>query len=461
PAPRSRTQRSAARTREAPRAIWARHRPGAPALPPAPTAPPSNAAPRSHAARRGAVRNKHRRHPAVRRSTYRTTGKKPAARTAIYTYREPAYELYSYPALLRSVLAHGSSPGSIGKSCPAATATRGTARLASYSSRDPGGRNREGQAGRARHRAPLATPLPSRRLNYSIAQLGSAPPSLPSSHAIRHLPFHLLLLLFLLFFTDYYPAEGVVRPRDQASGLAMMEGDEDGPEWMMDVGGGGGKGGKGAVDRNKKRFSEEQIKSLESMFATQTKLEPRQKLQLARDLGLQPRQVAIWFQNKRARWKSKQLEREYSALRDDYDALLCSYESLKKEKHALLKQLEKLAEMLQEPGPKYGGNADAGAGVDDGLRKGVAAGMKEEFPDATRAAPSYSVEGGGGGGKFAHFADDDAAGLFRPSPQPSAGFTASGPPDHQPFQFHSTCWPASAEQTCSSSQWWEFESLSE
>jgi len=123
-----------------------------------------------------------------------------------------------------------------------------------------------------------------------------------------------------------------------------MEGEDDVPEWMMEVGGGGGKGkggggAGGGLDKNKKRFSEEQIKSLESMFATQTKLEPRQKLQLARELGLQPRQVAIWFQNKRARWKSKQLEREYSALRDDYDALLCSYESLKKEKHALLKQV--------------------------------------------------------------------------------------------------------------------------
>jgi len=127
-----------------------------------------------------------------------------------------------------------------------------------------------------------------------------------------------------------------------------MEGEDDVPEWMMEVGGGGGKGkggggAGGGLDKNKKRFSEEQIKSLESMFATQTKLEPRQKLQLARELGLQPRQVAIWFQNKRARWKSKQLEREYSALRDDYDALLCSYESLKKEKHALLKQVGSLA----------------------------------------------------------------------------------------------------------------------
>jgi len=242
-----------------------------------------------------------------------------------------------------------------------------------------------------------------------------------------------------------------------------MEGEDDVPEWMMEVGGGGGKGkggggAGGGLDKNKKRFSEEQIKSLESMFATQTKLEPRQKLQLARELGLQPRQVAIWFQNKRARWKSKQLEREYSALRDDYDALLCSYESLKKEKHALLKQLEKLAEMLQEPRGKYGGNAGAGAGED--VRPGVG-GMKEEFADA--GAGLYSSEGAADGGKFAHFADDDSGALFRPSPQqPAAGFTASGPPEHQPFQFQSSCWPSSTtEQTCSSSQWWEFESLSE
>uniref|UniRef100_A0A0A9DBD1 Uncharacterized protein n=1 Tax=Arundo donax TaxID=35708 RepID=A0A0A9DBD1_ARUDO len=114
--------------------------------------------------------------------------------------------------------------------------------------------------------------------------------------------------------------------------------------------------------------------------------------------------------------------------------------------------------MLKEPRGKYGGNADAGAG--DDVRSGVA-GMKEEFPDA-RAAPYSTEEGSGGGGnKFAHFAEDDAGGLFRPSPQPATGFTASGPADHQSFQFHSSCWPSYTEQTCSSSQWWEFESLSE
>ncbi|WVZ65642.1 hypothetical protein U9M48_014970 [Paspalum notatum var. saurae] len=242
-----------------------------------------------------------------------------------------------------------------------------------------------------------------------------------------------------------------------------MEGDDDVPEWMMEVGGGGGKGkggggGGGALDKNKKRFSEEQIKSLESMFATQTKLEPRQKLQLARELGLQPRQVAIWFQNKRARWKSKQLEREYTALRDDYDSLLCSYESLKKEKHALLKQLEKLAEMLQEPRGKYGGNADAGGAGDD-VRSGGGGMKEEEFTDA--GAALYASEGAGGNKLAAHFTDDDAGAFLRPSPQPPACFTSSGPPEHQPFQFHSSCWPSSTEQTCSSSQWWEFESLSE
>lgn len=90
---------------------------------------------------------------------------------------------------------------------------------------------------------------------------------------------------------------------------------------------------------NKRRFSDEQIRSLETMFESEARLEPRKKLQLARELGLQPRQVAIWFQNKRARWKSKQLEREYSILRANYNSLASRFESLKKEKQSLLNQV--------------------------------------------------------------------------------------------------------------------------
>ncbi|XP_058085951.1 homeobox-leucine zipper protein ATHB-12-like isoform X2 [Magnolia sinica] len=105
-------------------------------------------------------------------------------------------------------------------------------------------------------------------------------------------------------------------------------------------------GRKKKMKNGKRRFSNEQIKSLESMFEEETKLEPQRKLQLARELGLQPRQVAIWFQNRRARWKSKQLEREYGILKASYDALALSFESLKKEKQCLLKQ--KLGDLLEK-----------------------------------------------------------------------------------------------------------------
>jgi DNA repair photolyase len=91
---------------------------------------------------------------------------------------------------------------------------------------------------------------------------------------------------------------------------------------------------------NTRRFSDEQVRSLESMFESETKLEPRKKMQLARELGLQPRQVAIWFQNRRARWKTKQMEQKYKTLKASYDNLASSYESLKNERESLLLQVQ-------------------------------------------------------------------------------------------------------------------------
>ncbi|KAL1565901.1 homeobox-leucine zipper protein ATHB-12-like [Salvia divinorum] len=93
---------------------------------------------------------------------------------------------------------------------------------------------------------------------------------------------------------------------------------------------------------DKRRFSDEQIRRLEAAFASESKLEPRRKAEVARELGLQPRQVAIWFQNKRARWKSKHLEKEYAALAASYGALSDRFESLKREKQSLVDQLKKL-----------------------------------------------------------------------------------------------------------------------
>lgn len=91
--------------------------------------------------------------------------------------------------------------------------------------------------------------------------------------------------------------------------------------------------------KNKRRFSDDQVKSLETIFESETKLEPRKKVQVARELGLQPRQVAIWFQNKRARWKSKQIEKNYRVLKNSYDNLKARLEVIKKERESLQEQV--------------------------------------------------------------------------------------------------------------------------
>lgn len=108
------------------------------------------------------------------------------------------------------------------------------------------------------------------------------------------------------------------------------------------VGGGGGHGGEddlsddgSQLGEKKRRLNMEQVKTLEKNFELGNKLEPERKMQLARALGLQPRQIAIWFQNRRARWKTKQLEK-------DYDILKRQFEAIKAENDALQAQNQKL-----------------------------------------------------------------------------------------------------------------------
>lgn len=93
------------------------------------------------------------------------------------------------------------------------------------------------------------------------------------------------------------------------------------------------------MSNNKKRFSDEQIKSLEFMFEAESRPESRMKQRLADELGLQPRQVAIWFQNKRARSKTKQIEHEYNNLKAEFEKLASNYELLKRENQSLLLQV--------------------------------------------------------------------------------------------------------------------------
>lgn len=58
----------------------------------------------------------------------------------------------------------------------------------------------------------------------------------------------------------------------------------------------------GAGGRKKLRLSKEQSAFLEESFKEHHTLNPKQKIALAKQLSLRPRQVEVWFQNRRARY---------------------------------------------------------------------------------------------------------------------------------------------------------------
>ncbi|TKY55124.1 Homeobox-leucine zipper protein HAT5 [Spatholobus suberectus] len=104
----------------------------------------------------------------------------------------------------------------------------------------------------------------------------------------------------------------------------------------------------------KRRLSADQVQFLEKSFEEENKLEPDRKTKLAKDLGLQPRQVAIWFQNRRARWKTKQLEKDYETLHASYESLKTNYDSLLREKDMLKAEVASLGEKVLARGKQEG-----------------------------------------------------------------------------------------------------------
>ncbi|KAL9356488.1 hypothetical protein Peur_049741 [Populus x canadensis] len=104
----------------------------------------------------------------------------------------------------------------------------------------------------------------------------------------------------------------------------------------------------GHVTEKKRRLSGDQVKALEKNFEVENKLEPERKVKLAQELGLQPRQVAVWFQNRRARWKTKQLERDYGVLKANYDSLKHNFDAIQQDNEALLKEIRELKAKLNE-----------------------------------------------------------------------------------------------------------------
>ncbi|CAH8314805.1 unnamed protein product [Eruca vesicaria subsp. sativa] len=104
----------------------------------------------------------------------------------------------------------------------------------------------------------------------------------------------------------------------------------------------------------KRKLTDEQMNMLEVSFGDEHKLESMRKDKLAAELGLDPRQVAVWFQNRRARWKNKRLEEEYNKLKNSHDNVVvdkCRLESevlqLKEQLYDAEREIQRLAERVE------------------------------------------------------------------------------------------------------------------
>ncbi|OIW17608.1 hypothetical protein TanjilG_28958 [Lupinus angustifolius] len=98
---------------------------------------------------------------------------------------------------------------------------------------------------------------------------------------------------------------------------------------------GGDGDGDGENSKKKLRLSKEQALVLEDTFKEHNTLNPKQKQALANQLNLRPRQVEVWFQNRRARTKLKQTE-------VDCEYLKRCCEHLSEENRRLQKEVQEL-----------------------------------------------------------------------------------------------------------------------
>ncbi|KAI3449061.1 hypothetical protein Pfo_005726 [Paulownia fortunei] len=93
--------------------------------------------------------------------------------------------------------------------------------------------------------------------------------------------------------------------------------------------------GGDAASRKKLRLCKEQAAVLEETFREHNTLNPKQKMALAKQLNLRPRQVEVWFQNRRARTKLKQTEVDCEYLRHCCENLTNENKRLQKEVNEL------------------------------------------------------------------------------------------------------------------------------
>ncbi|ESQ39984.1 hypothetical protein EUTSA_v10001113mg [Eutrema salsugineum] len=132
--------------------------------------------------------------------------------------------------------------------------------------------------------------------------------------------------------------------------------------------------GGSAPPRKKLRLTREQSRLLEDSFRQNHTLNPKQKEALAKHLMLRPRQIEVWFQNRRARSKLKQTEMECEYLKRWFG-------SLTEQNHRLHREVEELRTMKVGP-PTVTSTASLT--------------MCPRCERVTTATSPYVVDGGGG-----------------------------------------------------------------
>ncbi|XP_057741717.1 putative homeobox-leucine zipper protein ATHB-51 [Arachis stenosperma] len=141
---------------------------------------------------------------------------------------------------------------------------------------------------------------------------------------------------FLYNYTYTNPYPGI--EMKQGGSSAMVEGPSSSTTLSMEK---MNSNSNNLMMEKKKRLTNEQLESLERSFQKEIKLDPDRKMKLSKELGLQPRQIAVWFQNRRARWKAKQLEHLYDSLKQEFDLI-------SKEKQKLQQEVMKLKGILRD-----------------------------------------------------------------------------------------------------------------